>query len=167
MSCNQHIFQGIFVISWVKSVRDSSKGFWNSKVASYSCLEKCMPTKDKGGLSMRSRRGINKNLIMKVCWHLYLRKDYLWVVVVKGKYKCNSDLVLMAPKSQSASYFLWRSRLEDRWWINDLVLEKPLIAILLLATCFNPGNWNPILVRIVIKWLRRKSSVDTNPIGHI
>lgn len=56
-------------------------------------------------LSLRSARDVNTSSMMKVGWIICSHPTYLWVQVVRSKYKCGSQLIPVISKPKIASNF--------------------------------------------------------------
>lgn len=66
----------------------------------------CTPRKF-GGLGLRSARNINTAFMMKIGWNLCVRKDAMWVRILRSKYKCGTNSIPRVQTSKPGSN-MWR-----------------------------------------------------------
>lgn len=66
-----------------------------------------------GGLGLRNACKANQALLMKVRWKLCMKPNYLWVHVVREKYRCENDVIAKIDENRQGTKF-WRD-IVRRW----------------------------------------------------
>ena len=105
----------------------------------------CQP-KCNGGLGVRSIRGLNEAILLKLTWEIFRTKDLFWVKVLKNKYDTHGNnkefsslwKAIQSQKESINKAMIWAigNRKKVKFWLNLWVGMGS--NLLNLATLFVP-----------------------------